>query len=46
MIWEIKIASVGGWMWEMRGKEESGIIPRCLSWVDPLSEVRKKDRFG
>ena len=37
-----KNSRIGVWTWEMRKKEESGIMPRCLSWVAPLAEVRKK----
>ena len=46
MIWEIKIAGLGGWTWEMRKKEESGIMPRDLSWVAPFVKTRKKGQVG
>lgn len=32
---------------EMREEEQSGIMFRCLCWVMPLADVRKKKgRFG
>lgn len=30
---------------EMREEEQSGIMFRCLCWVMPLADVRKKGRF-
>lgn len=40
MIWEIKIASLGGWIREMRERTLDNV--QYLSRIVPLSEVRKK----